>query len=99
MIKGFAVTEAVKDIVLAGVESAQTSKGLEPYWSTGALPITSGPHAGLWFIPFTDQMIGTNLREGKGPLDFPEAGQLLALLGGLEARVEINPEHIKGEDI
>lgn len=98
MIKGFVVTEEIKNTVLAGVAYAQTSKGLPAYWSTGAYLIHTGAHAGLWFIPFTDAIIATNLRAGKGPLDFPEAGQLLALLGGLEARVDMAAGDIQSSE-
>lgn len=88
--KGWIVNEAIATAVVDNIEYAQTSRGLPVYWTTGKMEIFSGPFAGLWFIPFEDSDATVNLRDGMTPLDFPEASDLLALLGGLDARVEID---------
>jgi hypothetical protein len=98
VIQGFIVTAETKDIVLAQIELSQTSKGLPHYWTPGAMEITTGDHVGKWFIPFTDGMIDTVLRDGKKPLDFPESLQLLQFLGGLESRVEISETEIATQE-
>jgi hypothetical protein len=41
-------------------------------------------------LPFEDSDITLNLSEGMTPLDFPESAALLSILGGLDARVEID---------
>lgn len=94
MIKGYIVITEVKDAILNQVKQSQESKGLPHYWSPGALEVLAGEHLGKWFIPFTDEMIDTVLRDGMKPLDFPEGQQLVAMMGGLEARVELDEQDI-----
>lgn len=90
---GFVTSSETADVVLAGIEGAQISRGLQHYWSTGAYPIHSGPHAGQTFIPASDEILATPLRGTPAltPRDFPEFDQLAALLGGLDARVDVDP--------
>ena len=93
---GFVVSPATAAAVLAGVEQAMASRGLPNYWSPGAYPIHSGAHAGQSFIPAEDAMLSTPLH-GNPPLcptDFPEFSHLVGLLGGLEARIDIDPATI-----
>jgi len=91
---GFITTPATADAILAGIEQAQTSRGLPHYWTVGKYPIFTGEHAGKMFLPFDDEMMATNLRNGLTPVDFPEFAQLTAALGGLEARQDLAPEAI-----
>ena len=91
---GFITNEATTDAINAGIATAQTSRGLPDYWQVGKYPIHTGEHAGSFFIPFDDTMMATNLRGGLTPRDFPEFGQLVAALGGLEARVDLNASAI-----
>jgi hypothetical protein len=93
---GFVVTPETAAAVLAGVEQAMDARGLPHYWSPGSFPIYTGAHAGQSFIPADDAMLATPLH-GNPPLhptDFPEFSQLVGLLGGLDARVDIDPETI-----
>ena len=89
---GFITTPETAAAVLAGIRQAQINNGRDPYWTTGAEPIHTGDNAGEMFIPAGDEVLDTPLRNGLTPRDFPEFDQLVALLGGLDSRVEINPE-------
>lgn len=93
---GFVVSHETAAAVLAGVEQAMASRGLPNYWSPGSYPIHTGTHVGQSFIPADDVMLSTPLH-GNPPLhptDFPEFSQIVGLLGGLDARVDIDPETI-----
>ena len=91
---GFIVTPAIATAVLDGIAAAQTSRGLSPYWTCGSYEILTGTHAGERFLPFDEQMMAIILREEATPMDFPETQQLLTLLGGLDARVDLDPSAI-----
>lgn len=88
---GFVVTPATAQAILDGIAAAMTSRGMPVYWTTGAFPIHSGPHAGSMFIPASDEVLSTPLRRGLTPRDFPQFDQLVAMLGGLDARVNVDP--------
>lgn len=94
---GFIVTPEQASAILAAIEAAQTSRGLSVYWTPGAFPVLRGDHESKAFIPFDDAMMTTNLRGGMTPMDFPETAQLLAMLGGLDARMSIDPADITAE--
>jgi len=91
---GFITSPETAAAVLSGIRSAQESRGLSYFWSTGSYPIFAGEHAGQIFIPADDQILSTNLRQGQTPMDFPEAQQLITVLGGLEARQDLDPAAI-----
>lgn len=91
---GFITTPQTAAAVLNGIRTAQESRGLPHYWTTGSYPIFTGEHAGKVFIPADDQILSTNLRAGMTPMDFPEAPQLIAALGGLDARIDLDPAAI-----
>tara|TARA_R110000868_G_scaffold39076_2_gene136344 strand:- start:79 stop:387 length:309 start_codon:yes stop_codon:yes gene_type:complete len=91
---GFITNEATADAINDGIAQAQTSRGLPVYWQVGKYPIYTGEHAGGFFMPFDETIMATNLRGGLTPQDFPEFGQLVAALGGLEARVDLDPQAI-----
>jgi hypothetical protein len=90
---GYITTNEVAAAVLGGVANAMSSRGLPHYWSPGAYPIHQGKHAGKMFIPADDDMLATPLhgRPIQRPTDFPEFEQLVAVLGGLESRQQIDP--------
>jgi hypothetical protein len=90
---GFITTPEVATAVLDGVRGAMESRNLPHYWSPGAYPIHTGAHAGNMFIPASDEMLATPLhgRPIQRPTDFPEFDQLVALLGGLDARQDLDP--------
>ena len=96
---GFIVTPTLATAVLDGIATAQTSRGLSPYWTCGSYEVFTGTHTGKRFLPFDAQMMATILREGATPMDFPETTQLLALLGGLDARVELAASAIVDPDV
>lgn len=91
---GFITTPETAQAVLDGIRTAQESRGLAHFWSTGSYPIFTGEHAGKVFIPADDAILTTNLRLGQTPMDFPEAPQLIAALGGLDARIDLDPAAI-----
>ena len=91
---GFITDIQTAQAVLDGIRNAQESRGLPYYWNTGSYPIYTGTHAGKVFLPFDDEMMATNLRGGLTPMDFPEAPQLIAALGGLDARIDLAPQAI-----
>ena len=96
---GFITTAETAAIVLDGIREAQLSRGSAHYWTTGAMPIYAGTHSGQMFIPASDAILSTPLRVGVTPRDFPEFDQLVTLLGGLDARVDIDPDVLINPDI
>jgi len=96
---GFITTPETAAIVTDGIREAQESRGQHYYWTTGAEPIYSGAYKGEMFIPAGDEVLSTPLRNGLTPRDFPEFDQLVTLLGGLDSRVEINPDSLINPDI
>tara|TARA_R100001509_G_C4850447_1_gene209894 strand:+ start:480 stop:788 length:309 start_codon:yes stop_codon:yes gene_type:complete len=96
---GFVTTPETASTVTDGIRDAQLSRGQHYYWTTGAEPIYSGTHKGQMFIPAGDEVLSTPLRNGLTPRDFPEFDQLVTLLGGLDSRVEINPDSLINPDL
>lgn len=99
-MKGFTVQKPTANAILAAIEEAFVSRGNAACWSPGALPIYTGPHAGMSVIPADDNILDTPLRHNPTmtPRDFPEFDDLLTMLGGLDARVEIDPADIINPD-
>tara|TARA_R110002074_G_scaffold25512_1_gene75561 strand:+ start:24616 stop:24921 length:306 start_codon:yes stop_codon:yes gene_type:complete len=95
---GFITNTATAALVLDGIREAQLSRGTAYYWTTGSAPIYSGDHAGQMFIPASDALLDTPLRQGLTPRDFPEFDQLVTLLGGLDARVDLAAADIVDPD-
>ena len=89
---GFIATPETSAAITAAVELAQTSRGLSPYIGIRGMEILSGPNAGQHFIPFPDLALTTPLHRGTHVSDYPEFATLIAMLGGLESRVDIAPE-------
>tara|TARA_R100001244_G_scaffold45529_1_gene40936 strand:+ start:919 stop:1224 length:306 start_codon:yes stop_codon:yes gene_type:complete len=96
---GFVTNTATSAIVLDGIREAQLSRGSAHYWTTGAMPIHTGDDEGQMFIPASDAILSTPLRVGVTPRDFPEFDQLVTVLGGLDARVDIDPDVLINPDI
>tara|TARA_R110000868_G_C10739200_1_gene752241 strand:+ start:630 stop:932 length:303 start_codon:yes stop_codon:yes gene_type:complete len=96
---GFITSPETAQAILAGIEAAQVSREMPYYWTVGKYPIYTGEHAGKMFLPFDDEMLATNLRGGLTPVDFPEFGQLVGALGGLDARIDLDPQFIVGPNI
>lgn len=93
---GFVTTQEQATAANAAIAEAQTSRGLPVFWLAGSYPIHSGAHAGSCFIPCDDQTLSTPLigNPPQTPQDFPEFEQLVAMLGGLDARVELDAANI-----
>jgi hypothetical protein len=91
---GFITDPETAEAILAGIEAAQVSRGLPHFWTVGKYPIHTGEHAGKVFLPADDSIFSTNIRQGMTPMDFPECAEMLASLGGLEARVDLDPSAI-----
>ena len=88
---GFITSPEISAAITAAVELAQTSRGLAPYIGIRGMEILSGPNAGQHFLPFDDLALTTPLHGGTHVSDYPEFAALLAMLGGLDARVSIDP--------
>ncbi len=96
---GFITTPEIATTVIDGIRDAQLGRGQHYYWTTGAEPIYSGASVGEMFIPAGDEVLDTPLRNGLTPRDFPEFDQLVILLGGLDARVELDPDSLINPDL
>jgi hypothetical protein len=97
---GFVTTAETAEAVLAAIASAFDARNLPRFWSPGKYLIYSGKHAGKYFIPAGDGILDAPLMGSpiQTPQDFPEFSQIVAALGGLEARVEIDPAIITSPD-
>ena len=93
---GFIATPETAAAVSAGVDEAFSVRDLPQFWGLAVLPILTGEHAGKMFIAADDTIFQTPLRGNppQRPTDYPEFEQLVQMLGGLDARVEIDPIHI-----
>lgn len=89
---GFIVTPETSAAITAAVELAQISRGFSPYIGIRGMEILSGPDVGKHFIPFDDSALMIPLHGGTRISDYPEFAALLETLGGLESRVDIDPE-------
>jgi len=95
---GFVTSTETAAAVLDGIREAQLGRGTAYYWTTGAMPIYGGDYAGQTFIPADDALLDTPLHHDVTPRDFPEFDQLVALLGGLDARVDIDADVLINPD-
>lgn len=98
MILGFLTDEQTAAAIAAGVDAAQDARGVARYLAASAMPVLSGPHAGSIFLPFDDAALDQVMHRGMHLGDFPEFAQLVDMIGGLNARVEIDPQHIRLPD-
>lgn len=93
---GFVTTAKQAQAVNDAVALAQTSRGLPVFWLPGAYHIFTGYHAGMTFTPCSEQTLSTPLRGNPPltPVDFPEFAEIIESLGGLDARVDIQPQNL-----
>jgi len=93
---GFVVTTEQAQAANAAIAEAQTSRGMPVFWLAGSNPIYTGEHAGECFIPCDNATLATPLigHPPSTPADFPEFAQIIASLGGMDARVTISPSDI-----
>ena len=87
---GFITTSETLAIIEAGFVAAFDARNVPRYLTLGAFEIQSGEHAGKWFIPFDDSALTQPLYGNRLLTDFPEFDQLISILGGMSARVEIS---------
>jgi hypothetical protein len=90
---GFITNQATADDVSAAVEAACDARGVARFIAVRGMPIFSGPHAGAVFIPLDDISLDQRLMHDK-MRDYPEFQQVVASLGGLDARVEIDAQDL-----
>ena len=93
---GFITSPEVADAVEHGIAQAFVSRDLPQFWGLKGMPILTGEHEGQMFIPPSDAILTCPLRGNppQRPTDYPEFDQLIAMLGGIDARVEIDPATI-----
>ncbi len=93
---GHITTLETADAITAAIENAQSGRGLPVYWSLVGVPIVSGEHVGKVFLCTDDASLDTPLRGNppNTPRDFPEFGQLIQILGGLESRIDLDPANL-----
>ena len=99
---GFVTNKGLAEQVLAAIHDEQESQGLPYYWTVGSYPILSGEHEGKVFLPASDDLLDTPLRHVGGsqltPRNSPRFGALIKALGGLDARVELDPNLLTTKD-
>jgi len=88
---GYITTQEQVEEINAAIAKAQTDRGMPVFWLAGSIPIQSGEHAGMHFIPCDDSLLSTPLigNPPQTPVDFPEFQTIIATLGGLEARIDL----------
>jgi hypothetical protein len=90
---GYITSQEKAQEVLDAIHNAFVTRDVPACWTTGAMPIYSGEHTGKMFIPADDAILNTPLYlypHLQCPKDFPEFEQIIASLGGLEARINID---------
>jgi len=94
---GYITTKEQADFINSAIAKAQTDRGFPVFWLAGSPPINSGEYVGNYFIPADDHIFDTPLCGNpiQTPRDFPEFLMLIELLGGLDARIDLDPEAIK----
>lgn len=86
---GYIVTTDQRDAIAAALDAAQEARGRK-FLHLGAMLIYTGEHAGKHFIGLADKDLTQKLG-GIQLADYPEFQQIIASLGGLHARVDIDP--------
>ena len=98
---GFVTDKYTATQVNEAVANAQVERGLPVFWLPGKYEIFRGEHIGMYFIPCDDETLSTPLLGSPvmSPQDFPEFSQIIATLGGLDSRLEINAEDITATNL
>jgi hypothetical protein len=88
---GYITTQEQAEAINAAIAKAQTDRGFPVFWLAGSVPIQSGEHSGMHFIPCDDSLLSTPLigEPPQTPVDFPEFQVIVETLGGLEARIDL----------
>jgi len=93
---GFVVNAEQAQAAAEAVAAVQVAHGSPVFWQPGAYPIHSGEHAGQYFIPCDTSILSTPLTGSpvKTPPDYAEFSSIIESMGGLEARIDIDPSII-----
>jgi len=93
---GYITTQIQAEKINDAIAKAQTGRGMPVFWLAGSIPIQSGEHTGMHFIPCDDSLLSTPLigNPPQTPVDFPEFQTTIATLGGLESRIDIPNEEL-----
>ena len=93
---GFISTPETSIEVTQLIRDAQESRNLPAFWLLIGMLIYSGEHTGMHFIPADDDILSTPLRGNpiQTPKDFPEFDSIIDMLGGIDARVYLDPQAI-----
>jgi len=88
---GYTTTQEQAEEINAAIAKAQTDRGFPVFWLAGSIPIQSGEHAGMHFIPCDDSLLATPLigNPPQTPVDFPEFTTIIESMGGLDARIDL----------
>jgi hypothetical protein len=97
---GFVVSKEQAQAANDAVTFAQTSRGLPVFWLPGQYHLFTGQYAGMTFVPCSDSTLSSKLigNPARTPMDFQEFAEIVALLGGLESRVSVDPQDIIDPD-
>jgi hypothetical protein len=99
MIQGYILTRPQAEEVVAAVAGAWIAAGESVGWLPGIHPIHSGPHAGAVMLTCADSDLATIYGRYGMITDHELFAELIASLGGLDARVEIDAADITSPDI
>jgi hypothetical protein len=93
---GYITTQKQAEEINAVIAKAQTDRGLPVFWLVGSIPIHSGIHAGMHFVPCDDNLLSTPLigNPPQTPVDLSEFAAIIETLGGLEARIDLAQEDV-----
>ena len=93
---GFVVNAEQAQAAAEAVAAVQVAHGSPVFWQPGAYPIHSGEHAGQYFIPCDTSILSTPLTGSpvKTPPDYAEFTFIIESMGGLDARIDIDPSII-----
>jgi hypothetical protein len=97
--KGFVTDLPTAGTISAAVEAACDTRGVARFIAMRGRAIHSGQHASEVFLPLADSDLAQVMYRGQCLPDFPEFAQLVTILGGLDARVEIELSDILAPDI
>ena len=98
---GYITTQEQAEAANAAIAKAQTDRGYPVFWLAGSIPILSGEHAGMHFVPCDDGILSTPLIGNplQTPQDFPEFATIIESMGGLDARIDIPAADITSPEI
>ena len=96
---GFITTQETLSQIQAAADQASLAQGQIPCLAFIGVPFIAGhEHEGKVFVEFSDGLALQKIRKGVRLKDFPEFPALVGLLGGLDARVEVDPSELVDPD-